>query len=261
MLIDINAHVGHWPFKRLDYNTCGKLVERMNRFGVDLSVVTNLNGVFYKNVQAANEELHAEISSGGGRRERLIPFAVINPIYAGWHDDLEFSLGRMGMQGVRLFPQYHDYRLADPSCVELVKRVRDRGLPVGLTFRMVDSRQRSWLDIEEEWALKDVIPIVKEVPDAKYLLLNLANGIELSDEDEGLLRRADVVFDTSGRSITDLGGLLRRFGTGRFAHGTHSPLLDYLTGLLRIEALRPDEADEEVKKELRSGNAARILGL
>jgi hypothetical protein len=64
MLIDINAHVGHWPFKQLKYNTCAALLERMNKFGVDISVVSNLNGVFYKDTQAANEELYDEIKSG-----------------------------------------------------------------------------------------------------------------------------------------------------------------------------------------------------
>ena len=39
MLLDINAYVGHWPFKQLQFNTCEKLLERMNRFGVDISVV------------------------------------------------------------------------------------------------------------------------------------------------------------------------------------------------------------------------------
>ncbi|MBP1595813.1 MAG: amidohydrolase 2 [Acidobacteria bacterium] len=38
MLLDINAYIGHWPFKRLRYNTCASLLERMNEFGVDVSV-------------------------------------------------------------------------------------------------------------------------------------------------------------------------------------------------------------------------------
>lgn len=51
MLLDINAYVGHWPFKQLQYNTCSKLLDRMNKFGVAVSVISNLNGIFYKNTQ------------------------------------------------------------------------------------------------------------------------------------------------------------------------------------------------------------------
>ena len=63
MLLDINSYIGHWPFKRLRYNTCASLLERMNQFGVDVSVISSLNGIFYKNTQSSNEELHEEIGS------------------------------------------------------------------------------------------------------------------------------------------------------------------------------------------------------
>ena len=45
------------------------------------------------------------------------------------------------------------------------------------------------------------------------------------------------------------------------AFGTHSPILDYLSGRLRIESMSEDEADEPTKEMLRSGNAKRILGI
>ena len=278
MLLDINAYVGHWPFKQLKHNTCGALLERMNRFGVDVSVVSNINGIFYKNTQSANEELYEEINSDGRFKDRFIPFAVINPIYAGWRNDFETCIDKMGMKGLRLYPQYHDYEITDPSLVALVKLGRDRGVPVAFDIRMVDSRQRSWMDIPlfegnavekfdiitKEWALRNVVPIVREVPDAKYLIVNAANSISLSDADMAVIKKADVLFDTSGRVIRGedaLGVLLRRFGRDKFAFGTHAPILDYLSGRLRIESLSESEADEATKEMLRSGNARRMLGL
>ena len=140
MLLDINAYVGHWPFKQLQYNTCSKLLERMNKFGVDVSVISNINGIFYKNTQSANEELYNEIKSDKRFKYRFIPFAVINPIYAGWKDDFEICISKMGMKGLRLYPQYHDYEITDPSLTELVRLARDHGLPVVFDIRMVDSR-------------------------------------------------------------------------------------------------------------------------
>ncbi|HEY8657845.1 MAG TPA: amidohydrolase, partial [Hanamia sp.] len=59
----------------------------------------------------------------------------------------------------------------------------------------------------------------------------------------------------------DLGSLLRTYGKEKFAFGTHSPILDYLTGQLRVEALRESEADAATKELLRSGNAKRMLKL
>ena len=112
-----------------------------------------------------------------------------------------------------------------------------------------------------ELALKDVIPIIREVPDAKYLIVNVANSTTLSEEEVALFKKSEVVMDTSGRNIIDLGVLLHRYGTNKFAFGTHAPILDDVTGLLRIEALRDTEADQDTKALLRSGNAKRLLGL
>lgn len=261
MLVDVNAYVGHWPFLQLQYNKCEGLLGRMNRFGVDVSVVSNINGIFYKNTQSANEELVAEIGSQKRFADRFVPFAVINPVYAGWKDDLKTCVKKFGMKGVRLYPQYHDYQLSDPSCVELLKQARDFEMPVALTLRMVDYRQRSWMDLDEEWALKDVIPALRAVPDGNYLIVNLANGVNVGDEDLALIKKANVLLDTSGRAVGNPAELLRRFGKDKVAFGTHAPILDYLTGLLRIESMRDEEADEATKALLRSENAKRFLKL
>lgn len=268
MLIDINAYVGHWPFMQLKYNTCEALGQRMDKFGVDVSVISSMNGLFYKNTQSANQELYDELKASKRYKNRLVPFAVINPIYAGWRQDMETSINKLGMKGIRLYPKYHDYEMTDPSLIELVKRARDMNVPVTFCYRMVDSRQRSWMDIDyvaytpkPEWSLKDIFPIIKEVPDAKYMILNVTNSIALNKEDEVIFKKANVLMDTSGRTLNDIGSLLKTQGKERFAFGTHSPILDYLTGLLRIESLRESEADAATKELLRSGNAKKFLGI
>jgi predicted TIM-barrel fold metal-dependent hydrolase len=143
MLIDINAYVGHWPFKRLRDNHCEGLLGRMNEYGVDLSVIT-------KNTQSANEELYEEIRSKRAYRNRFLPFGVINPIYGGWKDDFNTCVKQFGMKGIRVFPNYHDYTIDDPKLIELVKMARDQDVVVALTMRIVDSRQRSWMDLPGE---------------------------------------------------------------------------------------------------------------
>lgn len=263
MLVDINAYVGHWPFRRLNHNTCKTLVTRMNQHGVEISVISNLHGIFYQNTQHANEELFEELASDKAMASRLIPFAVINPAYAGWKDDLDTCINRFGMRGIRLYPRYHGYSLDNPSCVELANTARDMDVPIALSLRMADSRCSSWMDLEgeTEWDLKDVASIVNEVPAAKYLILNVANSTRLNDRETASLKNGSVLMDSSGRAMNRLNGLLRVFGPEKFAFGTHSPILDYHTGRLRIEALKPDEADDNTKELLRSGNAKQFLRL
>jgi hypothetical protein len=236
-------------------------MERMDANGISASVLTNVNGIFYKDTQAANRETYEEIKTNRKWADRLIPFAVINPVYSGWKADLKESTSKLGMKGVRIFPKYHRYNLDHPACIELVKMCRDMGIPVGLTLRMVDSRPSSWLDISNEWRLSDIMPIVKAVPDAKFMVLNVAGSTLLEKDDLALVKKSDLFLDTSGRNIIDLGGLMETFGKEKFGFGTHSPILDYKTGVLRIASLREDEADARTREDLQSGNIKRFLGL
>lgn len=261
MLIDANAYIGHWPFKSLRDNSCQALLGRMNQFGVDISVISHLHAIFYKNTQAANEELYQEIKSHRKYSERFIAFATINPVYGGWKEDLKVCIQKMGMRGVKLFPRYHDYDITEAPVIELVKTARDYGVPVAFPIRMVDYRQRSWMDIPDEWPFKNFLPIVRAVPDARYMFLNLATGIALTQDEKQLLKNADFLFDTSGRSITAPWQLIKDFGKERLAFGTHAPIADYLTGLLRIESMRPDEAGPIEKDLIRSGNIKKFLRL
>lgn len=264
MLIDINTYIGHWPFRQLKDNTCRAILDRMKETGIDMSVVSNLNGIFYKDTLSANEELFEAIKATGNNSERLVPLAVINPIYSGWKNDFNVATDKFGMKGIRLHPQYHGYELTNDNCITLVKMARDKGLPIVLSLRMVDSRPSSWLDISKEWVLKDVMPIIKAVPDAKFAILNVANNSQLNiynKEEMELFRKTNLVMDTSGRMILDLGGMLKTYGTDKFAFGTHAPILDHITGLLRIESLRPDEASKQDKILLNSGNAKRIFSI
>ena len=117
------------------------------------------------------------------------------------------------------------------------------------------------MDISKEWTMKDIMPIIREVKDARYFIVNAANSMNAEDADFEILKNADILIDTSGRSLSNLGEMIKKHGKEKFAFGTHSPVLDYLTGILRIEALRPDEADEATKELIRSGNAGKKLGI
>ncbi|MEX2574404.1 MAG: hypothetical protein WD317_08905 [Balneolaceae bacterium] len=265
MLIDINAYIGHWPFRQLRGNTLDALVERMNRFGVDQAVVANINGIFYKASDFGNRELHEAINANDEFRERIIPFAVMNPVLPWWERALEESHEQLGMKGIRLYPLYHKYDLTDSRCIELVEAARDRGMTVAIPQRMVDIRQRSWLDVSEELDYEDIAMLVREVPDAKYMMLDTRHRV--NDEAREILEQADILFDTtraSGTPITGLNGasfpyLIDMFGPEKMAFGTGTPFIDYYSPFIRLYAF--EEADEQTKEMIRSGNARRMLDM
>ncbi len=116
MIVDVNAYLGHYAFRRLQHNTPDALLRLMDSKGIDQAVVSSLAAITYRNAQAGNEDLAAAVKS---HRDRLIPLAVINPSYAGWRDDLKICHDEFGMRGLRLYPKWHNYKLTDPALLNL----------------------------------------------------------------------------------------------------------------------------------------------
>ncbi|MEM2936605.1 MAG: hypothetical protein QW231_05470 [Candidatus Bathyarchaeia archaeon] len=73
----------------------------MEKAKIDLAVVSSASSALYRNCHEGNLELHEAI---GGRENGLMPFACINPNYAGWMEDLQYCVDEMGVRGVRLHP-------------------------------------------------------------------------------------------------------------------------------------------------------------
>ena len=260
MRVDIHAYIGHWPFRQLRGNTCETLLSNMRRYGIDRAVISNIHGIFYKNTQPANEELAEAVRP---YRREFYPFAVINPTYAGWEYDLETCRQKLGFKGVRLYPQYHDYQASDPRCVAAVRLATRLGMAVAFSLRLVDNRQRSWLDPDRELTLNEIAAVMEQVPDGKFILLN-AMLQAASEANSRVFKRADILFDTvyaSGTRISfgsyDLVEAIEIYGAGRFAFGTAAPFREPITALLRIEVTK--ELDSASKDLIWSGNAMRFL--
>ena len=161
MIIDINAYLGQFAFRQLRHNTAATLVALMDAKRIDKAVVSSASAITYRNAQTGNEEVFAEVKS---HRDRLIPFAVLNPFYTGWQDDLKICHEDFGMSGLRLYPKWHNYQLSDRSCLDLVNAATERGLVISIPVRVEDNRQRSWLANVPDVPLDEIVALVKLVP-------------------------------------------------------------------------------------------------
>ena len=45
-------------------------------------------------------------------------------------------------------------------------------MPVSIPLRMIDLRERSWLDVNDELTYNDIASLVSKVPDAQYIVLD-----------------------------------------------------------------------------------------
>ncbi len=257
-MIDVNAYLGHFAFRQLRHNTAAGLLRLMDSRRIERAVVSSASAITYRNAQAGNEEVAAEVK---GHRDRLIPFAVINPFYAGWGDDLKICQDEFGMKGLRLYPKWHNYALSDAACLELVNAAAAHGMAVSIPIRVEDRRQRSWLADVPDVGLDEIAGLVKACPQARFVLVNGAGfiGSQLGRKDSGLPPNYFIeISRLTAVLANEIGQLIANLGPGRIVFGTGMPFTYPDPSLVKLEVL---EASEEVKEQIRRRNAARLLGL
>ncbi|MGI6208715.1 MAG: amidohydrolase family protein [Anaerolineae bacterium] len=258
MIIDANAWLGHWPFRQLRHNDVPGLLRFMDANQIDVAVVANIHGIFYKNCHRANEELAEQVAA---HRDRLIPFATLNPNYPGWQRNLRICRDDLGMRGLRLYPAYHQYDLTDGPSLELINAATEMGLPIALPMRVVDARQRHWMDTERNLTVPEIDAVVKACPQTSFVILN-GLGLESSSAFEpDPSGKRQVMADLSRMTAVlanNLGAMIARFGPGSVVFGTGIPFKYPRPAFLKLEIL---EADKATKEAIRHGNMERLLGL
>ncbi len=245
MIIDVNAFLGHYPFRQLHFNSATKMVELMDANGIDRALVSSLHAVFYRDAHRGNQELIEEI---GQHSARFIPVATVNPKYVGWQHDLEEAVTRWKMKAVTLVPAHHGYSLTDEHGQAVLASIADYGLPLVLTQRFEDRRQRHHWDIAEDLKLETLFEVAKSHPRIKFLLNNWIglDGPRLVAA--GLKGRCLIDFARLHVLLhKDVPKLIDALGIEAIAFGSHMPF-DYLgpslVKLANLESLSPADFDK-----------------
>ena len=253
-LCDAHAHIGHWPFHSLPFTDARSLLNEMNRLSIERSAVCHTHAVFYKNTQAANEELAKETRK---LRDRLSPVATLNPLYVQAEEDFRICVDSLGMAGLRLVPQYHGYGLDDARAVALAEAAGKAKMPVLVPRILVDPRQRHWMDVEATVPLEALVAFARKVPGTSVV------GAEyiLSADDatvKSLKSAPNLLFEISRISYLQGGaipGLIEKVGPDRLLFGTGVPFKVPEVTLLKMEMV----AGRRARERIGSGTFSRIF--
>ena len=257
-MIDINAYLGHFAFRALRHNTAAGLLRLMDRAGIDKACVSSASAITYRNAHAGNEELFAEAAA---HKDRLIPFAVLNPLYAGWQDDLKSSCDEAGIRGLRLYPRWHQYKLSDPECLELVRAAAARKLVITIPLRVEDRRQGSPLFDAPDVDKAEIAALVRAVPEARFVLMNGSGYLSspLGRADSGLPPNYSIDFSLMHTEFeNEAGQLMRILGEDRLVFGTGMPFHYPGPALAKLDLLGLSPATRE---KVVTGNAQRLIGI
>lgn len=264
MIIDYVAAIGAYAFRRVPNSDVDGLLALMDKRGIDLALVSPLEGVLYRNVQAANE-LHAERLRGRG--DRLLGSAFVNPLYPRAGEDARLCLTELGMKALRLCPPYHGYDLDDEAAREGLEAVltvaEELGAPVSVIVEVEDPREHHVKLLPGVVDFDAVADLFRAWSGVTFVLEQASAG-QVAKVHDAAPDSENWLATTSGRSMLgasvhpSLADVIGALGAERLLLGTNMPIQYPLCAFMKIESLG---LDEDTLRKVRGGNAARILGL
>jgi uncharacterized protein len=258
-IIDTNVHLFDWPFRTLKYRHTTDLVAKLRKHRITQAWAGTFEAVLHKNLDAANARLAEECRTRSDGL--LLPFGSVNPTWPDWEEDLRRCHEVHRMPGVRLYPNYHAYRLDAPEVVQLLRRATERGLVVQIAIELEDERVHHPVISVPPVDAAPLIEALKSVPNARVELLNPLTAVRNST----LIRETAVVFEISNLEGTGAIGRLiegkhvsirSTVPASRLLFGSHAPYAPCEAALLRLFE-SPLERDQLVA--IMRENAERLL--
>jgi hypothetical protein len=239
-VIDVNCFIGAYPFRELPHPDPEVLVRVLAREGLEGAWVGHLPTAFQRDVTAGNETLFATLEA---HRAVLEPVPAIRPDWPHW----QLALANAHAQGARAIRAYpvqwglgaHDARLA-----ALAHACGEIELPLVLTTRFEDVRQRGALDVSSDLSAAHVRALVRA--DARVRVVVTSAGRALIEESHwGLTpgERARLWWDISwiwGPPEDDLAHVLQTVGADRFLFGSAWPLRLVQSPVANLDLLPPE---------------------
>jgi predicted TIM-barrel fold metal-dependent hydrolase len=181
-MIDVHTHLGRWGYSDKPELTVDDLLRRMDRYGIERSVVLPLVSPECFLVPFTSDDA---LAASRQWPDRIIPFCSLDP-RSGNSPERDFSwLLRKwkdaGCKGLgELTPNlYFD----DPMCLNLYRHCGDVGLPI--TFHLTTGVQRGTYGVADEIGMPRLEKTLQQFPDTVFIGHAMAFWSEISgDVDE-----------------------------------------------------------------------------
>jgi predicted TIM-barrel fold metal-dependent hydrolase len=222
--VDVSAMIGPYPFRDIPHPEPAVLLTVLDREGIQAAWVGHLPSAFHRDPHYGNLDLYRQLSAD---RSRLIPAPAVRPDWPAWESELSRARDE-GAKAIRAYPAHWGLGPEHPALAELAHACASSGLPLLLTIRFEDSRQRHSIDVAGDLPAATVRGVARAATGVRLVVI--AAGRALIEEVHwGLTpaEREQVFFDTSwiwGPPENDFAHLLRTIGGSRFVYGTGWPM-------------------------------------
>lgn len=139
-VIDVSLWLGQYPFRDIPGSTPAALRRRMESLRIEWAIASPMEAIFCEN----NLDPYARLADELAGEAAIELWPVLRP---GALHGVEQLLDRYKPRGLRLLPNYHDYRLSDPAAAEIFALARERGMIVQVFQRIADERWHYMLKV------------------------------------------------------------------------------------------------------------------
>lgn len=249
MYFDVNCYLGSWPFSLFSAQAPAVLARRLTKAGIRRAALSPLDAVFQPEPMPANRRLFAVVR----RETTFVPLPVVNPLLANWREQLAACAGVPGVRAVRLYPNYHHYRLTHRALAPFCAELEARGLRLVLTARLEDERHRYFALNIRGVPVADLAGFLGKFPRVTPLVTGLSVGEALKLAAD----HANFSADLSYQENIALAPMLRgKLPASRLMFGTLAPLVSVEAQVGKLTA--PDFSAAE-RRALGFANAARFF--
>lgn len=254
---DVAVFVGAYPYRSLTHDDPAWVVSQMDRLGIERAWVSHFPSLLLTDPASGTRALRDLVAPYD---ERLFPVPILNPASPTWRHDLQDAKAAQP-PAVRLMPQYHGVDPAGPLMREVVATMATLGLPLLLTVRLEDARQRHPSDTALDLPAAAVRALMR-VDSSLRCIVTHADRSYVEEVHFGLTpaEAARVLWDISwiwGPPENHLALVLDTVGADRFVLGTGMSLRIPDTPFAKLDLL---EVAGDVRRGILSGNLLRWLG-
>jgi predicted TIM-barrel fold metal-dependent hydrolase len=221
--IDVNTYVGGYPFRHVPHPDPSALGRVLEREELEEAWVGHLPSAFYRDPTPGNRELFAQLE----KSTKLRPVPTVRPDWPRWQEQLRAAVDA-GAPAIRAYPPQWGLGPHDPAMRELALAAGELDVPLLLTVRFEDLRQRHSLDVAGDLSAAAVRSLARAGD--RVRLVVTAAGREMIEEVHWSLTSVEqerVLWDISwiwGPPEDHLAKLFRTVGSRRFVFGSQWPL-------------------------------------
>ncbi len=223
-MLDCATYIGQYPFRHLPHPEPEVLVRVLAREGLSGAWVGHLPSAWYRDPTPGNEALFAALAP---HRDVLQPAPVVRPGWPRWENAL-LDLVERGAAAIRAYPMHWGMGPHDPLLHALAIACGELDVPLVLTVRFEDLRQRHTLDVAGDLTAAHVRALARVDPRVRLVVTGAGRDM-LEEVHWGLTpdEQQRVHWDFAwiwGPPEDHFAHLLRTVGADRFVYGTHWPL-------------------------------------